>query len=159
MINAAAAFGGSWIALIGPILGNYVLQRSMAVRELLNRQVAQRETLYSDFIIEASKLYAVSMTHALDDLDAVVSLYALVGRIRLFASEPVVAAAEDLVKQTVAHYGEAKLSVDEIRKAALAAKTDPLETFSLACRGELRVIVQRGAVPEQMPRARKWGIV
>lgn len=160
LINAVAAFGGSSAALLGPILSNYVLQRSMAVRELLNRQIAQRETLYSDFINEAARLYTISTTHALGNFEEVVCLYALVGRIRLFASEPVVLGAEELVKRIVARYGEANLSVDELRRAALASKADPLETFSLACRNEMREIVQRGVVvADHAPRNKKWGLV
>jgi hypothetical protein len=160
LINAVAAFGGSSAALLGPILSNYVLQRGLAVRELLNRQIAQRETLYADFINEAARLYAVSITHALDNFGELVCLYALVGRIRLFASEPVVIAAEELVKTIVAHYGEANLSVDQLRQAALSAKADPLATFSLACRKEMREIVQRGEVAsEHARRDKKWGLV
>jgi hypothetical protein len=160
LINAVAAFGGSSAALLGPILSNYVLQRGLAVRELLNRQISQRETLYSDFINEAARVYAVSITHALDNFEDLVCLYALVSRIRLFASEPVVIAAEELVKTIVAHYGEANLSVDQLRQAALAAKADPLATFSLACRKEMREIVQRGEVAsEHASRVKKWSLV
>lgn len=67
------------------MLSNYVFQRSLAQRELLNRQISQRETLYSDFIKEASSAYADSMTHGLETPDELVCLYALVSRIRLLA--------------------------------------------------------------------------
>ena len=68
-------------------------------------------------------------------------------RIRLFASEPVVGAAETFVKQIVLHYGEPNLTVEPIRAAALSAKADPLGVFSCACRKELRDILQRRAGP------------
>jgi|SRR5947209_6782047 len=145
VISALAAFGGSSVGALAPVLSSYVLQRSVAQRELSNQQIAQRETLYSDFIKEASRLYGISMTQALQNLDELVSLYALVSRIRLFASEPVVQAAELFVKQIVLHYGEPNLTVEQIRAAALSAKADPLAVFSLACRKELRAIFQRGA--------------
>ncbi|MDQ1470246.1 MAG: hypothetical protein QOJ99_1726 [Bryobacterales bacterium] len=160
IISALAAFGGSSVGALGPVLSNYVLQRSAAKHELSNRQIAERETLYSDFIKEASRLYAISITHALEDLDQLVSLYALVSRIRLFASQPVVQAAEDFVKQIVMHYGEPNLSVEQIRAAALAAKADPLDRFSFACRKELQDIVRRGLTPvNDSPRRKKWSLV
>ncbi|MCU1252290.1 MAG: hypothetical protein JWQ49_5319, partial [Edaphobacter sp.] len=117
-----------------------VLQRNVTQRDLLNRQLGQRESLYSDFIREASRLYADAMIHELNDL---VSLYALVSRIRLLASEPVVRAAEEFVKLIVQHYGDPNLTLEEIRTAALSQKVDPLDVFSFACRRELRDILQR----------------
>ena len=111
LISALAAFGGSSVGALGPVLSSYVLQRSAAQCELSNRQIALRESLYSDFIKEASRLYATSLTQALENLDDLVALYALVSRIRLFASEPVVRAAEEFVKQIVGHYGKPNLRV------------------------------------------------
>ena len=79
---------------MAPVLSNYVFQRSLAQREFLNRQITQRETVYSDLIKEASRAYADSMTHGLETPDELVSLYALVSRIRWLASKPVLEAAE-----------------------------------------------------------------
>ena len=144
IISALAALGGSSVGALAPVLSNFILQRSVTQRDLLNRQISQRETLYSDFINEASRIYAKSVTHDLEDMDELVSLYALVSRIRLMATEPVVRAAEAFVKRIVTHYGEPNLTVDQIVSAALSAKGEPLDVFSLACRKELRVILQRG---------------
>ena len=40
------------------------------------RQVTERETLYSDFINDAARVYAHSQTHNLECMDELVSLYA-----------------------------------------------------------------------------------
>ena len=144
IVSVLAALTGSTVGGLAPVLSNYVLQRGQTQRDLLNRQITQRETLYSDFIKEASRLYANSVTHSLEDLDDLVSLYALVSRIRLLASEPVLHAAEAFVRQIVLHYGEANLTVEQTRAAALSAKADPLDAFSFACRRELRDILRRG---------------
>jgi hypothetical protein len=143
MISILAALSGTAVGSLAPVLSNYVLQRSATERDLLNRQLGQRESLYSDFIKEASRLYADAMIHELDDLNDIVSLYALVSRIRLLASEPVVSAAEDFVKLIVQHYGDPNLTLEEIRTAALSQRADPLDIFSFACRRELRNILQR----------------
>ena len=143
IVSTLAALGGSSVGALAPVWSNFLLQRSATQRDLLNRQIAQREMLYSDFINEASRIYAKSITHDLEDMDELVSLYSLVSRIRLMATEPVVHAAEAFVKLIIAHYGEPNLTVEQIRSAALSAKADPLDVFSLACRKELRMILQR----------------
>ena len=150
LIGALAALGGSSVGAIAPVFSSYVLQRSVTQREVSNREIAQRETLYGDFIQEASRTYLVSLTHVLEDLDDLVSLYALVSRIRLFASKEVVLAAEDLVKRIVEHYGSPNLTVDQVRAAALSSKADPLEVFSFACRKEIRDLLRGGTGPGMM---------
>jgi hypothetical protein len=144
IISAMAALAGSSVGALAPVLSNFVMQKSLTQRDLLNRQIAQRETLYSDFIDEASRTYAKSVTHRLEDADEIVSLYALVSRIRLIATEPVVHAAEAFVKLVVRNFGEPNLTVEQMRSAALSAKTEPLDVFSMACRKELRMILLRG---------------
>jgi hypothetical protein len=148
IIGALAALGGSSIGAMAPVLSSYVSQRSVAQRELSSREINLRETLYAEFIKEASRIYLISLTHVLDDLDDLVSLYSLVSRIRLFASEPVVAAAEDLVKRIVEHYGSPNLTVEQVRTAALTAAADPLDVFSFACRKELQLLLRKGPGPD-----------
>jgi hypothetical protein len=144
IISALAALGGSSVGALAPVLSNFILERSMTRRELLTRQITQREMLYSDFINEASRIYARSVTRNLDSTDELVSLYALVSRIRLMATEPVVHEAEAFVKLIVARFGEPNMTFEQIRAAALSTKREPLDVFSLACRKELRTILKHG---------------
>jgi hypothetical protein len=128
------------------------LQRSLTQRDLTNQQITQRESLYSGFIHEASRLYANSLVHRLEDLNDLVSLYARVSHIRLLASDSVVLAAQTVVKQIIRHYADPNLTVEEMRTAALSAKADPLVTFSFACREELKHIAHQGVL--RRPAAR-----
>ena len=144
IISALAALGGSSVGALAPVLSSFVLQRSVTQRDLLNRQIAQRETLYSDFINEASRVYAKSMTHDLEDMDEIVSIYAMLSRIRLLSTEPVIEAAEGFVRLIVTNFGQPNRTLEQIRSAALASKTEPLSVFSLACRRELRAILRKG---------------
>src|SRR5260370_4003809 len=130
MISILAALSGTAVGSLAPVLSNYVLQRSAAERDLLNRQLGQRESLYSDFIKEASRLYADAMIHELDDLNDIVSLYALVSRIRLLASEPVVRAAEDFLKLIVQHYGDPNLTLEAIRTDAPPQTPEQIDFFA-----------------------------
>lgn len=141
-ISALAALGGSSVGTLGTVLSNYVLQRSVTRRDLLNHVFANRQTLYSDFISEAARLYADAMTQSSYTLDELVTLYSLVGRIRLTASEPVIVAAEDVVKLIVTRYGDENLTLEDLRTAALSAKKDPFDLFSTACRRDLYSITQ-----------------
>ena len=142
VVNIIAALTGTAVGSLAPVLSNYILQKSITQRDLLNRQLGQRETLYSDFIQEASRLYADAMIHDLDGLNDLVALFALVSRIRLLGSPHVVKAAEDFVKIVVQHYGEPNITLEQIRSAALSAKVDPLGSFSAACRKEFGDILQ-----------------
>jgi len=146
ILSVSAALIGSTVGGLAPVLSNYVLQRGQAKHDLLNRQLAQRESLYSEFIKEASRLFASSLTNNHEDLDEMVAIYAIVSRIRLMASEPVVHTAESFVKKIIQHYGEPNLSIEQLRSAALSANADPLEAFSLACRKELQDILRREAL-------------
>src|SRR6201989_603860 len=101
-----AALGGSIIGATTPVLSNFVLQRSVAQRELTNREIAQREELYSEFIRQGTGCYAKALSQSLENIDEIVAMYALVNRIRLFASNSVLEAAEAFVKKLVARYGE-----------------------------------------------------
>jgi hypothetical protein len=143
-VNILAALSGTAVGSLAPVISNYVLQKSVTQRDLLNRQLSQRETLYSDFINEASRVYADALIHELGELNDLVALYALVSRIRLLGSAHVVKAAEEFVRLIVQHYGEPNITIEEMRSSALAAKADPLDVFSLACRKELRDILRQG---------------
>ena len=138
-----AALGGSVIGASTPVLSNFVLQRSVTQRELTNREIAQREELYSEFIQQGTACYAKALSQSLQSIDEIVSMYALVNRIRLFASEDVLEAAEAFVKKLLVTYGENNMSIDQIKTAALEQDVDPLNEFALKCRAEIHKVYAR----------------
>lgn len=135
-----AALGGSIIGATTPVLSNFVLQRSVTQRELTNREIAQREELYSEFIRQGTACYAKALAQSLDSIDEIVAMYALVNRIRLFASESVLQAGEAFVKQILEKYGEKNMSIDQMKSIVLDQQVDPLNDFALKCRSELRSV-------------------
>jgi hypothetical protein len=143
LMGILAALGGSVIGATTPVLSNFVLQRSVTQRELTNRELAQREELYSEFIRQGTLCYAKALSQSLQNVDEIVAMYALVNRIRLFASEDVLKAAEAFVKKLVGTYGENNMSIDEIKTAALEQHVDPLNEFALKCRAELHKVYSR----------------
>ena len=141
--NMLALLGGSVIGASTPVLSNFVLQRSVTQRELNNREIAQREELYSEFIRQGTSCYAKALSQNLDSIDEIVAMYALVNRIRLFASVSVLEAAEAFVKRLIATYGEKNMSIEQIKSVALEQHADPLNDFALKCRSELRQVYTR----------------
>jgi hypothetical protein len=117
----------------------------MAQRELTNREIAQREELYSEFIRLGTGCYAKALSQSLENIDEIVAMYALVNRIRLFASKSVLEAAEAFVKKLVAKYVEKNMTIEQMESAALEQHANPLNDFALKCRSELREIYARGS--------------
>lgn len=145
LTSVLAALGGSIVGATTPVLSNFVLQRSLTQRELTNREIAQREELYAEFIRLGTVCYAKALGQSLEKLDDVVSMYALVNRIRLFASESVLESAETFVKKLISTYGDSNLTIQQLKAVALEQHADPLNDFALKCRAELRQVYERAS--------------
>ena len=145
LTSLLAALSGSVLGASTPVLSNFVLQRSLTERELTNREIAQREELYSEFIRQGTACYAKALSQSLESIDEIVAMYALVNRIRLFASRSVLEAAEAFVKKLVETYGEKNLTIEQIKSAALGQHADPLNNFALKCRSELREVYAKAS--------------
>jgi hypothetical protein len=100
----------------------------------------QREKLYAEFIAECAKLLIDAFTHTLESPEKLLAVYALTNRIRLTASQPVLAEAEHLLSHIAEQYFSQNLTVQEMRQLARSANADPLKAFGEACRAELKSI-------------------
>jgi hypothetical protein len=145
LTSVLAALSGSVIGASTPVLSNFVLQRSVAQRELTNREIAQREELYSEFIRQGTVCYAKALSQNLQNIDEIVAMYALVNRIRLFASRSVLDAAEAFVRKLVGTYSEKNMTIEQIESAVLDQHADPMSEFALKCRSELREVYARAS--------------
>lgn len=142
--NGLAAIMGALVGGLASLASAWVSERTRHKRDLLQREITKRETTYSDFINNASKLYVTSATHNLDDDDAnleselegAVSLYGIASRIRLFASDRVIQEAEAVLDLILIQFGAENISVQELRAKKLNER-DPLKAFSVSCRREL----------------------
>jgi hypothetical protein len=142
--GALAAVTGALVGGLASLTSTWVSQRSQLRREFLQRDIAKRETTYSEFIERASKLYVASATHGINDDDAevpgVVSLYAVLSRIQLFASDQVITEAEKVIDRIINQYGAVNISAEQLRISVAEKRDDPLKAFSLICRRELQGI-------------------
>jgi hypothetical protein len=118
LISAVAALTGSAVGGLTPIISNYLIQRGLTERELVTRELAERQNLYSEFIRFGVTLYVKAITKEPQDenFDDLVALYALVSRIRLYSSAPVIKAAQDFAALVTEKYG-ARRSPSKISEA------------------------------------------
>jgi hypothetical protein len=139
IITALAAIAGSLVGALGSAVGTWITARHQDRRDLLGKQIARREVLYSDFIGESARLLVDAMQYNVSDLQKLVPVYALLSRIRLSSSEPVLQTAENVIKTIVNTYPQPNLTADQIESQAISGQ-DPLRQFSDSCRTELELL-------------------
>lgn len=130
--------------IIGTICGGsasfataWVTQKTRVKRAEVRAEVSKREALYGEFIDECSKHVMNSLEQNLDKSERLLSIYASLNRIRLCASEAVLAQAQKVVTFIVEQYFAPNVSVEELHKRVHDQADDPLKAFSEACRSEL----------------------
>jgi hypothetical protein len=141
-MTALAVAGGSIIGAAASVSTTWLNQHKQTVRELTQARYCEREALYAQFITEASRLAVDALTHSLDTLEKLVNLYGTIGRIRLVASEKVLAEAEACCERIVELYAGPNMTVEQIAASFNPHKLDPIRQFSSVCRAELSTIVQ-----------------
>jgi len=140
IITAMAGVLGSLVGGSVTVATTWVTQRTLSKRELLRADIRKRETLYGEFINECSARIIDSFERTLEKPETLLHAYALLNRIRLCASDAVLAQAEATLQFITEQYFSPNLSVDEMRKLVRKWTTDPLTPFGEACRLELKSI-------------------
>jgi hypothetical protein len=144
IITAGAAVCGSLVGAAATIVTTWLTQRTQTVHAEREETLRRRETLYGEFITEASRLTMEALCHSLEQPDTFVKLYGITGRIRLVATNPVLAAAEACIRQITDLYAKPNMTVEQIRLAFERDGLDPIKDFSIACRKELLQIAGGG---------------
>ncbi len=144
IITAIAAACGSLMGAAATIVTTWITQRTQMVHAQREAKLRERQTLYSEFITEASRLTIEALSHSLEKPDTFVALYAILSRIRLVAADSVLDAAEACCRQLVDLYAKPNMTVEQIRLAFERDRLDPIRDFSVACRNELLEIAGGG---------------
>jgi hypothetical protein len=126
VIGGTASFATSWVTQQTQLSSN---RRDERRREC--------ETLFSDFIVEASRLYGDALSHQKDDVTALVGLYALLGRMRLVTRSEVVQAAEGVLQVIGETYIAPNRTLHELQQLASEGGMNVLADFGECCRREL----------------------
>jgi hypothetical protein len=136
-VAATAAALGSLLGASASVATTWLTQRGQVARANLEWKLRQRESLYMEFVAEASRLAVDAVLHSLDRPDQLVVLYGVLSRIRLVSGDEVLARAEECCRRIVDLYRRPNLTADQFRAALEAKEFDPLKEFSTACRSEL----------------------
>jgi len=140
VITAMAAVLGSLLGAAASIATTWITRRAETIRAHSEWKLRVRESLYNDFLTEASRLTVDALAHGLERPDQLMALYGLLSRIRLISGEEVVRQGEACCRRILELYGRPNLTTDEIRAAAEGHDLDgmdPLKEFSTTCRKEL----------------------
>ena len=133
-LPAFAAFGGSAFGGLTTFAATLFAQRRKDSTRRRSQEKSRRQKLYKEFIEEASGLYADTLVHDNFEISALVSLHALIGRMRILSSDAVIERAEAVARMIVDTYFAPNKTFPELRQLMASHATDPLKEFSLTCR-------------------------
>jgi hypothetical protein len=136
-LPAVAALAGSVIGGFTSFASAWLTQHRQNRATQLTQNKARRQKVYKQFIDEASKLYADALMHDEAQISALVSVYALISRMRVLSSSAVLEKAQAVVQMIVETYFSPNRTFPEIRKLINSHTIDPLREFSEECRAEL----------------------
>ena len=137
IVSAFAGVVGSLCGGSASVATAWVTQKTLNKRERIRAEIKKREALYGEFINECSQRVMESLARSLDKREKLVSIYALLNRIRLCASDAVLAQAQEIVRFIMEQYFAPNVSVEEFHERVHNEGIDPLKAFSEACRREL----------------------
>ena len=143
-LAAFSAILGTTVGGLATFLTTYLNQRYSMRRDILAKDVANREQLYSEFLKEVGNLYFDSINRTLDDASqqsSMISMYSLVGRIRMISSDAVLNAAEKVAEDVVESYKRPPMTFQEFQQ--LWGSSDPWHQFTNACREERESMLGR----------------
>jgi hypothetical protein len=137
VVSALAGIFGSLSGGSASVATVWFAQNTRNKREAARAELAKREALYGEFINECSKRVMDSFERNLDKPQTLLSIYALLNRIRLCASDAVLTQAVELVKFIMEQYFAPNVSIEQFHERVHNGHIDPLKAFSETCRSEL----------------------
>ena len=143
VVTALAAALGSLVGATASIGTTWISQRRQSIRASAEWKLRDHESLYKEFIMEASRLFGDAMVKSLERPDQLVRLYGILSRIRLISGDEVLSKAVGCCHRIVELYRRPNMTADQIRAAFESNEFDPLKEFSAACRAELLAMSSR----------------
>lgn len=137
IVPAMSGVLGSLVGGSATVATAWITQKTLNKRELVREEMRKREVLYGEFIGECAKLFMDAFTHTLEKPETLLPVYALINRVRLCASRPVLVEAERLLTRITEQYFSRNLTVEEMRALPRNEDADPMKAFGEACRSEL----------------------
>jgi hypothetical protein len=138
ILSASAGLIGSLIGGLSTFAASWLTQRRLLRNQIHMQHAMQRQALYSDFIVEASRRFTEAWSHQAEGPEVIAGLYSVVGRMRLISSNKVIGCAEEAIHRLIAAYSDPDRTFEELKRMLISGKPDdPLKEFAEACRHEL----------------------
>jgi|SRR5580700_3396285 hypothetical protein len=138
-LSGLAVFFGSVVGALSSLLSTWLSKAREDRAQRASANKLGRQKLYAQFIEEASKLYVDALVSDQAQASAMVSIYALISKMRMTSDAKVVDKAEAIVRTILTAYSRPNKTFPELQDLLLnRGFVDPLLTFSELCRDELR---------------------
>ena len=135
-ITALAALGGAALGGLTSFATSWTTMRTQMKAQRRDSSKSNRQKLYKAFIDNAAKIYGDALIHDKLETTGLIDLHALVSRMRIVSSRPVIETAVNVVKAITETYSQPNKSPEEIEAMVSKGSVDILRSFSEACRNE-----------------------
>ena len=138
-ITGLAALGGAALGGLTSFATSWTTLRTQMKAQRRDSSKSSRQKLYKAFIDDAAKIYGDALIHDKLETTGLIDLHALVSRMRIVSSRPVIETAVNVVKAITETYTQPNKSPEEIEAMISNGSVDILRSFSEACRDELEI--------------------
>lgn len=135
-ITALAALGGAALGGLTSFATSWTTMRTQMKAQRNDSSKSKRQKLYKAFIDDAAKIYGDALIHDKLEITGLIGLHALVSRMHIVSSRPVIETAVNVVKAITETYSQPNKSAEEIEAMISNGSVDILRSFSEACRDE-----------------------
>ena len=141
-ITAFAALGGAALGGLTSFATSWTTLRIQMKSQRSASSKSKRQKLYKAFIDAAARIYGDALLHDKLETTGLIDLHALVSRMRIVSSRPVIETAVNVVKVITDTYSQPNKSPEEIEAMISNGSVDILQSFSEACRDEFEQSLQ-----------------
>jgi len=135
-ITALAALGGAALGGLTSFATSWNTLRTQMKAQRSANSKSIRQKLYKAFIEGAAKTYGDALIHDKLEITGLIDLHALVSRMRVMSSQPVIESAVKVVKVITDTYSQPNTTPEEMQAMISNGSVDVLRSFSEACREE-----------------------
>jgi poly(3-hydroxybutyrate) depolymerase len=136
-ISALSALSGSAIGALASLATTWLTQHHQDERRQRAQENVRRERVFVEFIDLSSKAFVDALQRtSIQDPSHIVPLYATMGKLRLFASDRTIEAAERVMDRIIETYYSPQLNTQ--KRPDVGGKSDIIREFAEQCRTELR---------------------
>src|SRR4051812_11449015 len=141
-ITALAALGGAALGGFTSFATSWTTLRTQMKGQRSDSSRSNRQKLYKAFIDEAAKTYGDAMIHDRLETTGLIDLHALISRMRIMSSQPVIESANKVVKLITEAYNQPIKTPEKLEAMIGNGSVDILLSFGEAFREEFEQSLQ-----------------